>query len=118
MAVVTRILFSLRTPLSWFFAKVFLCVLCLLCSTRGNGEFPAETQRILSFCSVNNRTKHVKPNISAPGVEVGCKEGGVRRAILVSYFLCVSAVSFLWLRLCRAVLLTRNFRDPDVMEFR
>src|ERR671925_979256 len=86
MAVVTRILFSLRTPLSWFFAKVFLCVLCLLCSTRGNGEFTAETQRRLSFCSVSNRTKHVKPNIGAPGVEVGCKEGGVRKAILISCF--------------------------------
>src|SRR5919108_766258 len=46
-----------------------------------------------SSAAVRNRTKHVKPNISAPGVEVGCKEGGVRKAILISYFLCVSAVS-------------------------
>src|SRR5919108_1765240 len=43
---------------------------------RGIHRRDAENFECLS-CSVNNRTKNVKPNINAPEVEVGCKEGGV-----------------------------------------
>src|ERR671924_1545600 len=57
------------------------------------GEFTAETQRTLSFCSVSNRTNHVKPNIVLLAWRWAAKKAEYAKQLKFLIFLCVSAVS-------------------------